>query len=82
MKKIRKYGVLIKHNKQHSLDELTDLISQLVGYETTQAMSCAFITIKNGEYMIKKYTAGDLQKAEELVRLSSNYGLSIKLVPM
>lgn len=82
MKKAKKYGLLMKYNGKHDLNQLAELISHLLGYNIVQALNCAFIIIKNGEYIVKNYPAKELLQAIELMKLADSHELDTELVPM
>jgi len=82
MKKPKKYSMFISYNKTYTVDQLADLVSQLFGYDITQATNCALFIVRLGRYKIKEYKQDKLNQAIELSKLADSHNLDTELVPM
>lgn len=78
---MRWVGLIIHHDELISLDLLTDVIMQSLGYEITQALTCARIIQSRGSYAVKVYKAQDMAKAELYKQLFIDQGISAELSP-
>jgi hypothetical protein len=80
-KEARKYGFEIEDSNL-TIEYLSDMISQLFGYEVTQAYTCAAIIARNGSYVVKIFKASELAQARETLKIAKDRELKARLLPM
>jgi len=74
------YGLVVYDDDDMALDEAAKLMSIVLGYEMTQASSCALLVQQRGEYLVKRYKASQKVEAEACVSTFSNNGIPCELI--
>jgi len=82
MKKAKKIGVVITHDEFNSYEFLTEALSQVFGYEISQAANCAHIIVEKGSYIVKTFDKSDLDKAAAYRDLLEDHQIPTKLIPL
>ena len=80
-KRMKWIGLVIHHDELNSFDFLTDVIMQSLGYETTQAQTCAQIIQSRGSYVVKVYKGSEMAKARQYWQLFVDEGIPADLNP-
>ena len=74
------YGLIVYDDEDMALDEAAKLMSIVLGYEMTQASSCALLVQQRGEYLVKRFKASQKVEAESCITAFSNNGLPCELI--
>jgi len=80
-KRMRWLGLIVHHDELVSFDILTQVIMESLGYEITQAQTCAQIIQNKGSYVVKVYKVQDMEKAELYKQLFVDQGIPVELNP-
>jgi hypothetical protein len=80
-KRMRWLALIVHHDELVSFDVLSQVIMESLGYEITQAQTCAQIIQNKGSYVVKVYKAQDMEKAELYRQLFIDQGISAELNP-
>ena len=80
-KRMRWIGLVIHRDELNSFDFLTDVIMQSLGYEITQAQTCAQIIQNKGSYVVKTYKGSEMAKARQYRQLFVDEGIPAELNP-
>ena len=78
--KIKSSKLVIYKHDENSVDYVAEVISAALGYDATQAYSCALITQTAGQYIIKKYKSSERGQAEEILELITSQNVPAKLL--
>jgi hypothetical protein len=62
-------GLELHDNDLNSYSFIVEVIMQVLGYEITQAVTCANMIVDRGSYVVKSFHKRDLDVAEALLEL-------------
>lgn len=73
-------SLLVYHDDLNQLEFVAEVLSTVLGYESTQAMNCASIIAIQGQYVVKRMKRSQLKRAELLVENLASNGIYSKLL--
>lgn len=74
------YGLLVHYTGEMPIDEEAELLAIVLGYERTQAMSCAQLVQIRGSYLVKRFKNSEKKLAESSVQVLRTNGTSAELI--
>jgi ATP-dependent Clp protease adapter protein ClpS len=81
-KLVRKIGIVVFHDEFNSYEFLTEALSQVFGYELSQAANCAHIITERGNYVVKTFDQKDLEKASAYRDILEEHQIPVKIIPL
>lgn len=82
MKKAKKIGIVVTHDEFNSFEFLTEALSQVFGYELSQAANCAHIVVEKGSYVVKTFNTNELDKAAAYRDILDDHQIPVKIIPL
>ena len=76
-KKGRRYQVIVHNSDEIDFTYVIESLQTVLGYELTQATSCAYLIDHKGSYIVKAF--GDKEHAEATVETLVDYGFDAEL---
>jgi ATP-dependent Clp protease adapter protein ClpS len=79
-KKHKGIVLMIYDDSYDSIEFIADVISYAMGYDETQATTCALIIKNKGKYAVKTFKISETQKARDTLQLFNEHDISAELV--
>lgn len=81
-KRIKKFGIFVYNDNENTFAFVVDVLMNCLGYEYTQAASCANLIHRNGVYCVKSYDTKDLAKVQDTTELILKHGIKVDYRPI
>lgn len=77
-KKKKKIGIVVFADEMNSEEFLTEVLSQLLGYDITQTGNCVNIISSRGSYIVKTFK--DIDTATAILQLIGDQGIPAEII--
>jgi len=74
------YGLIVYHDDLNQVEFLADVLGTVLGYERSQAYNCAFLVFNRGEYLVRRFTASQKEKANACLEALAINGIPAELL--
>lgn len=79
-KKHKNITLVVYDDNFDSVDFVADVLSYALGYDETQATTCALIIKNKGKYDVKTFKISETQKAKDTLQLFNEHDISAELI--
>lgn len=79
-KKHKNITLVVYDDSFDTIDVIADILSYALGYDETQAITCAFIIKNKGKYAVKTFKISETQKARDTLQLFNEHDVSAELI--
>lgn len=74
------YGLIVYHDELNQTEFVAEVLSTILGYEKSQAYNCAFLIFNRGEYLVRRFTKSQKDKADACLEALSINGIPAELL--